>query len=320
MAAKSTRAVVLAAGAVLLLGACSSGGSGSSGGDAASTSSATGFPSATPLPVRTPTPTPTPTPYGPVLTGWIAPLESAVGQLAKAGSMDEFSTALKDAGTKADNASTGLSLASEPAGVATARRQLMVALGQLAADLDKVRGDIRSKNLCATSSALAKVGESEGLAGVAPALKALADAGYPTSFNVPDMGKLQHRSLDNGTLVREGRLNGEGVLSIENGGSSDAVLSLAKGGKSVHSIFVSKGKTATLEGIEDGTYDIYFAGGADWDSSTKAFTQSCDFSKFDDTMEFETSRTYTKWSITLQPTVGGNAQTSDVPEGTYPLP
>lgn len=80
----------------------------------------------------------------------------------------------------------------------------MAALTSLAADATKVRGDIKSRGVCAVGSAQAELGASEGLAAVSAALAKMAAAGYPTTFAVPQTPKQQSRSLDNGTLVREG--------------------------------------------------------------------------------------------------------------------
>ncbi|MEU1418337.1 hypothetical protein [Kitasatospora sp. NPDC005751] len=320
---KSFVKVGLAAGTTLLLAACSSGGSGgadSFGLGPGKSAPASASASASPSPTPTPTPTPTKPPYGPVLVSYIDPVSAALGKLNASAGLDAFATTLQEAATAASSAGSGLGLAGEPAAVSTARRQLVTALGQLSTDLTKVRSDIKAKNLCATTSAFAQVGLSEGLKAVPPALAQMAAAGYPTTFNVPQTPQLQTRSLESGTMVRSGRLKGEGVLNVDNGGSSDAVVSLAQNGKSIHSVYVGKGKKASIEGVEDGTYDVYFAGGVDWDPTLKAFTQSCDFSKFDDSMAFETGRTYTSWSITLQPAVGGNAKTSDVDEDTFPQP
>ncbi|MGW6915453.1 hypothetical protein ACWGB8_16780 [Kitasatospora sp. NPDC054939] len=312
---KSIVRIGAAAAAAVVLAACSSGAGTGKGGstlpapDGVTTSAA-----------PSPTPTPTPTPYGPVLAKWITPVDAALAKLTPSAGLDAFSTALQEASTAAKSASTGLTAAREPAAVATARRQLVTALDQLAGDLESVRSDIRRKGLCATPPALAKVGQSEGLKAVPAALQQMTDAGYATTFTVPKTGELQTRTLGNGTMVRKGRLNGEGTLNIDNGGSSDAVVSLAKGGKSVHSVYIGKGKKATINGVEDGTYEVFFSGGVDWDPTLKAFTQNCDFSKFEDTMEFTTGRTRTSWSITLQATAGGNAKTEDVPEGNFPQP
>ncbi|MFJ6139125.1 hypothetical protein [Kitasatospora sp. NPDC092286] len=314
---KSITKAGLAAGTALLLAACSGGGA-----TTTADQQPTGAVTATSSPSPTPTPTPTPTrpPYGPVLARYVDPVNAALAKLTSATTTDAISTVLQEVAGAATTAGSGLGYADEPASVTTVQRQLVTALTQLATDLTKVRTDIKKKTLCAVPSALARIGESEGLKAVPAALAQMTAAGYPTTFAPPQFPQLQTRSLDNGAMVREGRLRGSGVFKVDNGGSADAVVSLAQKGKSIHSVYVGKGKKASIEGIEDGTYEIYFSGGVDWDSNLKAFTQNCDFSKFDDTLEFETGRTYTSWSITLQPTVGGNAKTSDVDENTFPTP
>lgn len=299
------------AGAALLLAACSGGGGGTGGAEPPPVPTAT-------TPTRTPTPTQPP--YGPVLVKWIDPVNAALAKLTPSAGLDAFSTALQEAATAADSAGTGLAAAREPATVATARRQLVVGLTQLSSDLEKVRSEIRRKEVCATSAALARVGQSEGLKSVPAALQQLTAAGYPTTFTVPQAGALQTRSLENGTMVREGRLNGEGTFNVDNGGSNDAVVTLAKDGKSVHTVFVVKGKKASVEGVEDGSYEVYYSGGVDWDPGLKTFTQSCNFRKFQDTLAFTTGKTRTSWSITLKPVAGGNAKTSDVPDAEFPQP
>ncbi|WP_371482434.1 hypothetical protein [Kitasatospora sp. NBC_00315] len=313
-AARATGAAGALACAVLLLAACSSGGGG--GGAPTPARLADRGVAASPAPV----PTPTAPPYGSVLVKWINPLNTALAKLPPSGDLTAFGAALEEVRSAAASAGSGLELADEPPGVSTAHRQVLVALDSLVEHITKVQADIEDRSLCATGSALASFGQADALVTLPTALQSLAAAGYPSTLTVPQTGTLQQRALDNGTLVREGGRDGEGELTIENGGSSDAVLSLALDGKSVHSIYVGQGKNATLKGIEDGTYTVYFAGGTDWDPGTKAFTRNCGFSKFDDTMAFETGRTYTTWTLTLQPTVGGNATTSDVPEGSYPLP
>ncbi len=297
--------------AALLLTACSSGTPGAGRAPGRATLAA---------PSPSPTPTSTTPPYGPVLARWINALNTALAELPPSGDLTAFDAALEEVRTAASSAGSNLEPAEEPPAVATAHRQVLVALDALAEHIEKVQSGIHDRSLCATSSALATFGQAEALTTLPAALRTLAAAGYPATLAVPQTGQLQQRSLDNGTLVREGGRDGEGELTIENGGGSDAVLSLALDGRSVHSIYVGKGATTTLKGIEDGTYTVYFAGGTDWDSGTKAFTQDCDFSRFDDTMAFETGRTYTTWTLTLQATAGGNATTSDVPEGSYPLP
>ncbi|MER7754033.1 hypothetical protein [Kitasatospora sp. NPDC097643] len=310
----------LAVGAALLLAACSSG-----GGSTATTGAPSAVPPASTAATATVTPTatwtPTVPPYGPALSRQVDPVNAALVQIAAAKNLTELNAALGALDQAAQKGANGLPTSYfTPAGAVAGQAELIPALRKLSGDAAKVRGDITKKNVCAVSSALAEFGQSEGLKTVPAALTKLTAAGYQTTFTVPETPKAQTRTLENGTLVREGRLRGEGVFKVDNGGKSDAVVSLALNGKSVHSVYVAKGEKASIEGIEDGTYEVFFAGGVDWDSDAKAFTQNCRFTKFQDTLAFETGRTATSWSITLQPTLGGNAKTDDVDANNFPQP
>ena len=63
-------------------------------------------------------------------------------------------------------------------------------------------------------------------------------------------------------------------------------------------------------------YNIFTAGGEDWDNAKKGFTRDCAFSKFDDDFAFSSSGD--RWTITLEQVVGGNASTSDVDPNAFP--
>ncbi|MFB7470885.1 hypothetical protein [Kitasatospora sp. NPDC056184] len=321
---KSFTKAGVAVGTALLLAACSSGGSGGSGGsgDTAASSPSDRFSTALPAPTRTPTPTPTPTPYGPVLAGFVNPVGTALGKINPATDLPTFTAALQEAATTANSASSGLGLSETPVTVGTTKRQLVTALSQLATDLTKLRSDIKSKAYCTTGSAFAQLGLSEGLKAIPPALAEMTAAGYTTVFTAPQPPAQQTRSQENDTFVTKGRLRGKGELNVDNtGGTTDSVVSLSQNGKAVHSLYVGKGKKASIEGVEDGTYDIFFSDGVDWDPTLKMFTQGCSYTKFDESMAFETDRTtYSVWSITLTAKVGGNAKTSDVDEENFPQP
>ncbi|GAA1411550.1 hypothetical protein GCM10009639_63300 [Kitasatospora putterlickiae] len=257
-----------------------------------------------------------------MLAGYVDPVSTALGKINPAANLEAFVAGLQEAASAANSASSGLGLSDTPATVGTTKRQLVTALSQLATDLTKLRGDIKSKDFCTTGSAFAQLGLSEGLKAIPAALAEMTAAGYPTTFTVPQTPALQTRSQENDTFVTKGRLRGLGELSIDNSnGTIDSVVSLSQSGKAVHSLYVGKGKKGSIEGIEDGTYDVFFSEGVDWDPTLKMFTQNCSFSKFDETMAFETKRTtYSTWSITLTAEVGGNARTSDVDEESFPQP
>ncbi|MFJ6384415.1 hypothetical protein ACIQI7_30985 [Kitasatospora sp. NPDC092039] len=307
----------VAVGAALVLAACSGGGGGGSAGSGPAGSAGS---SAAAKPTAKPTPTPTRVPYGPVLSASVDPVTTALAQVAGAKSVADLDTVLGGIATSAQGAAKSLGRADEPPAVTAAQTELVAAMSSLATDAGKVRSDITSHKVCALSSAEAELGSSQGLAAVSAALTKMTAAGYQTTFAVPPLPQQQSRSLDNGTMVRKGKLRGEGVFKVENGGRTDAVVSLALNGKAVHSVFVGKGQNADVEGVEDGTYEVFVSGGADWDSDAKAFTQNCHFTKFEDTFPFETGRTATSWEITLQPVADGNAKTSDVDPNAFPQP
>jgi hypothetical protein len=84
-------------------------------------------------------------------------------------------------------------------------------------------------------------------------------------------------------------------------------------------VYVQANAAYTLKNIHDGTYNVYYTAGTDWDPNRKLFTKSCEYQQFDNTLQFTTTSTqYTIWSLTMTPVVGGNAQSSDVDPGSYP--
>jgi CARDB len=119
---------------------------------------------------------------------------------------------------------------------------------------------------------------------------------------------------------------GMGRLTVKNGGSHDAVVLLAKSSKpskTLLAVYVRAGKSATVKGIRDGTYVVWFATGTRWDTHSRTFTSSRELRRFEDTMRFRTTRTstyikYSIWKVTLNATSGGNAPTSSVGDDGFP--
>ncbi|MEV0546172.1 hypothetical protein [Nocardia salmonicida] len=118
-----------------------------------------------------------------------------------------------------------------------------------------------------------------------------------------------NRRGENGAVVQQDGLVGAGKLDIVNGNSDDFAVVVTNGDpkKPQATIYVQGNSSATLNGI-DGTYYVYLKTGKDWDEATLAFTREREFQKFDDQFDGDSD-----WEITLQPSIGGNASTSDVP-------
>jgi hypothetical protein len=129
------------------------------------------------------------------------------------------------------------------------------------------------------------------------------------------------RRLSNGAVIHDSQRNGEGKFTVENGNATDAVLALTdmKNVTAV-SFYVQGNNTATISGLRDGTYYIYFMSGEDWDSAAGRFTRNVRRSRFEDTIDYETTATeYTTWRITLH-TVTGSVPVAKVSAGSGRVP
>ncbi|MGH3765747.1 MAG: hypothetical protein ACRDS0_29145 [Pseudonocardiaceae bacterium] len=139
-----------------------------------------------------------------------------------------------------------------------------------------------------------------------------------TSLAQPPPGD-QNRRLGNGEFIRAGSRTGQGELSIDNGGNHDGVVTLAVNKSPIYSVYVQQGSKYTVTGIRDGTYEVFFTTGVDWDSQNRNFTRDRSLQRFDDVFSFTTtSAAATSWSITIYPVPDGNANSSLVNPNDFP--
>jgi len=150
-----------------------------------------------------------------------------------------------------------------------------------------------------------------------PAPDATAQSQQESTY-IPDL--TPGNSLATGTVLkkRSAYLQGEGELQISNGTSYDAVAKLIRDGASVLTIYIKSNNTYTMKNISDGTYWLAFAQGTDWNTTTLRFNRNAQASAFDETFDFETTATRsTGWEVTLNPVIGGTAQSSDVDQSQF---
>lgn len=124
-----------------------------------------------------------------------------------------------------------------------------------------------------------------------------------------------------GTIVLDRRPPGStGELTVENGGFVDGLIILVNSNEiPVVAFYVRYGSTYTLDGIPDGIYSIYFSTGQDWDGVEKVFTIPYSYMRFEELIDFVTTATqYRTWELTLQPVVGGTAETTSVGPTGFP--
>ena len=150
----------------------------------------------------------------------------------------------------------------------------------------------------------------------------ITEPATPAAAAEPTPGPSGPRPENGATIVKRGK-SGRGELAIDNGTDQDALVTLSTGGKAVRAVYVRASGNTDLRGIADGTYDIFVAQGDGWNRELRRFTDSPDYSKFDETAPFRTEKEsggirYTRLSITLQPVVNGNVSTQPVDSDAYP--
>lgn len=134
-------------------------------------------------------------------------------------------------------------------------------------------------------------------------------------------------SLANGTLIRSSPnyFMGYGELTIQNGTDADALIKLVPVdvlgtpfSKAVATVYVKANRTHVLEGITDGSYKLFFLHGYDWNGVDEDFRRESRSSVFEEILQYETFGTqYTTYELTLNPVVGGNARTDEVPDNLF---
>ncbi|WP_019549295.1 hypothetical protein [Streptomyces sulphureus] len=298
----------LAAGAVVLLlplAACSS------AGDEAKP--AGGRKSASP------SPTVEPAEYKAELTEALKPFNRALAHVDSASGAKALEHAVDEAAGKAESAVERLTAVKAPDDAFETQSELAGALTRYAQELgDAVKGDSR----CAVAPR-SELHDARARKDAHAAIERLDDLGYTTKLHKVKTEKPKKRRLANGAFIEGGPGGGLGKLTLRNGSESDAAVTFARGRSPLFTLYLRKGKSAQVNNVANGTYTVFFTTGTDWNSAEKAFSRGCSFEKFDDKARFTTRSVqggtqYSVLTFSLQKSLGGNATTSEVPEGAYP--
>jgi hypothetical protein len=307
MARRGTCEVVAVTLSVLLVGACSESGGG------------TQAPAPEPISVQE---------YSTTLAGAVGPLESALKGLVKAEAYQGLERRVGAVQTAAAQAVSELGQITPPAELAGAggHPELLTALQGFSGELGEVASQVGDRALCTGSAVRTGLGDAEETSALRDALAAVSAKlpERPLALTLPRAGQQGDSRPRNGKLLRAGKLDGRSNFTIDNGGSNDAVVTLSEGKrKPVVSVYVRKDKKYTVAGVPDGSYTVFFTGGADWDGTVRAFGRDCAFQRFDPKLKFRTTQTstgvfWTDRTITLHPVVGGTASTTDVDPDDFP--
>ena len=130
---------------------------------------------------------------------------------------------------------------------------------------------------------------------------------------------------ETGTVIKESRMDGRGELDIINKGADDAVAVLIenKTGIVAAAVYVRGGDVFNLIGIEDGSYDLYFKQGRNWNSGLQRFDANVSQSRMYDPMTFETIKIpegirYSVAQITLKESPEENTIAVPVDDKDFP--
>jgi len=133
---------------------------------------------------------------------------------------------------------------------------------------------------------------------------------------------------ENGFVFKNTMSSGEGTLKISNGCNTHSVIKLIDKAKdrAVYAVFVRANSAFKITGIPNGTYRVLFAAGHGWDDLDAKFRNSAGSSEFENPLVYTTKeRTtsegvlnyYHNMELTLNPVVGGNAQTKELSNSEF---
>ncbi len=138
----------------------------------------------------------------------------------------------------------------------------------------------------------------------------------------------EKKGLKNGTVLAKNNLDlkGLGTLKIDNGTSNDSVVKFitTETGRLVYFVYISANSSYTIENISDNSYKVLFSSGTNWDG--KVFTKNRSNQSFDDKIDYITytysdseyeHTKYTTYNLTLNPVIGGTAQTSEIDKNIF---
>jgi hypothetical protein len=268
-----------------------------------------------------------PAEYQAELTTTSNAIGSALDQVAKAQSPETLTAELQEAQTAATAAADHLAQLAPPGQVRALHTDVIAGLRQLATDLSQLANEVTARQLCAAPSVVANISNQasvERLRGTAAALASGSNKErYSWGEFLPQPVAQPDRRLPSGHLLIDHRGSGQNKLEVDNGTDRDAVVALSQGGRAILSVYVGSKQKATVEQINDGTYDLYYTAGADWDEQLQAFTRTCEFARFDQPTTFTTTRfsdriEYTLWQVGLEPRIGGNATVTQIDPKDFP--
>ncbi len=235
-----------------------------------------------------------------------------------AGSRSGLQSRLEQSATTIETAAADLGAIKAPDSAASGHADTVAALQGLSAAFTSAGSKVESGALCTAPAVLAHLTRSGAASDLRSAAKGLRSAGLDVGSLGPKRQATPALRLKNGSVLSRKGGSGPGVLVISNGNTREGVVKLVSGGKRM-SIYIGRKATATVQGIPDGNFDVYFASGVSWDGKRNTFSRSCGFTRFEDKMKFASSGgQYTRYTVTLNAVSGGNAPSRQIDPDDFP--
>jgi len=129
-----------------------------------------------------------------------------------------------------------------------------------------------------------------------------------------------YESLPTGTPFCDGSgVMGKGILKIQNGTFEDAAIRLydVSTKRVVRCLFVKAHDSLRIAGIREGTYDLNYTTGLDWQTEAQVFRWLPTYSRFGRQLVYSEEKIgnelrYREIEVTLHPVIGGNVQTNPI--------
>ena len=264
-------------------------------------------------PPASPMPSPaTPDGYQALLSQTNAQLSAALAAVGRAPTLAVLDQSVLSAAGVASAASERLTSSGPvPATVSGDNTALAIGLRQFGRELAYLSQQIDLHAICAGPVALTAISTAPSM----PGLRAVATSlgtirgdrpAYRWGGALPAAANSVEHRLRSGQILVDRRAGaaGDGVLKVRDQGTKDGVVLLAKGGALVVSMAVNAGQSATLNGVPDGDYDLFYTVGRDWNGPLATFSRHCEFHRFTTPTSFSTSAVpggsaYTVQSIVL---------------------
>ncbi|GAA3139046.1 hypothetical protein GCM10010466_32720 [Planomonospora alba] len=318
----------LATAAALTLAACSSGGDRPVGGGAAATGAvgavggrSAGSPSGgaagtTPSPAAL-----TAEAYRAELNKARGPVRDELRKLSRTGGFKGLDKRIGRTATAVRDAVARLETLTPPPEVALQHATYLDALRMFGAAFDGARQDVRAQEACTGPAVLTRLDRAGDLADMKEAAAGLA--GYPADVVPVKAAKQKTRRLPNGRIIQSESRTGRGSLKVHNGGTRDAVVVVMRGKRKAVTFYVRKKSRATVPGVRDGSYKIFYTTGTDWDSGARAFSRSCGFTEFGKSVRFKTTYSggyvrWNNWTLTLHAVKNGTVRSKPVDPDKFP--